>query len=60
VIDPPGTCHLVGCPDKGKHPPHPIGTPDSFTPYQQPSEAAMVLLQQGDVAGKDVGKPHPR
>lgn len=21
-IDPPGTCHLVGCPDKGKHPPH--------------------------------------
>lgn len=21
-VDPPGTCHLVGCPDKGKHPPH--------------------------------------
>jgi hypothetical protein len=22
--DPPGTCHLVGCPDKGEHEPHPF------------------------------------
>lgn len=24
-VDPPGTCHLVGCPSKGQHPPHGIG-----------------------------------
>lgn len=49
-IDPPGTCHLVSCPDKGKHPPHLIGTSDTFEPYQAPKEPAKVLLEQADVA----------
>lgn len=35
--DAPGTCHLVGCPGKGQHPPHGIGCPDTFTPYTEPT-----------------------
>lgn len=29
--DPPGTCHQVGCPGKGVHPPHGIGVPSEET-----------------------------
>lgn len=49
-VDPPGTCHLVGCPEKGRHAPHPIGCPDDFTPYQQPSaEPRKVLVLAEDL-----------
>jgi hypothetical protein len=36
VADAPGTCHLVGCPGKGQHPPHGIGagTWDDYTKPQ--------------------------
>lgn len=35
MTDPAGTCHLVGCPGKGKHPPHGIGV-GSWADYQKP------------------------
>ena len=34
TVDAPGTCHLVGCEGKGQHPPHGIGAPKDFSPYQ--------------------------
>lgn len=33
LADPPGTCHLVGCPGKGQHAPHGIGS-GSWQDYQ--------------------------
>lgn len=48
MADAKGTCHLVGCPDKGQHPPHGIGTPDDFTSYAAPNAPAggVVISRQ--------------
>ena len=37
ALDAPGTCHLVGCPEKGQHAPHGIGAPDTFAAYTEPA-----------------------
>lgn len=36
TIDASGTCHQVGCPGKGQHPPHGIGA-GSWDDYTQPA-----------------------
>lgn len=55
AIDPPGTCHLVGCPDKGLHAPHYIGAPnpeDWDRTYGRKNEGgkAAVTISQEDAA----------
>ena len=45
MADLEGTCHLVGCDGKGVHPPHGIGTPDTFAPYDEPvARPASVVV----------------
>jgi hypothetical protein len=40
---------MVGCPDKGQHPPHPIGCPDTFAPYLQAAGPATVVVRADDL-----------
>lgn len=74
MADAPGTCHLIGCPDKGQHPPHGIGAPASFAAYDERrclgfprvavhfDSAAAPLVAVCSVAGADawrVDVPEP-
>lgn len=46
MADAPGTCHAVGCPSKGQHPPHGIGAPDDFTPYTDGRCLGFPIVQR--------------
>lgn len=49
-LDAPGTCHLVGCPGKGQHPPHGvvggIGAPTQESYERQVREAEQRHQEQ--------------
>lgn len=55
--DPPGTCHLVGCPGKGVHPPHGIGVPSNETwrELSQPTPVAPKVLVERRMAARLIG-----
>lgn len=51
-VDPPGTCHLVGCEGKGtidEHARKPIGCPDTFAPYDTGHCLGFPVLSVDDV-----------
>lgn len=54
TIDPPGTCHLVGCEGKGVHPPHYSGlaapTPESYA--RQMADAPPAASRLDNLAEK--------
>lgn len=53
MIDRPGTCHLVGCPDKGQHPPHGVpggigvGSFAAYAPGTTTNDGGADYLRDG-------------
>lgn len=49
MADAPGTCHLVGCPGKGQHPPHGIGA-GKWDDYTTPTHClGFPLIEPYDI-----------
>lgn len=60
AVDAPGTCHLVGCPDKGHHAPHGIGA-GTWEDYKRPATTPQtVTLLATDVEQLLNSRPAPR
>lgn len=54
ATDPPGTCHLVGCPSKGRHSPH-----HQLPTLERPAHLATEKIHQEIAAAYEKAMPLP-